>query len=87
MIRARPVNRFWKDTKPQTTQSPPVAGRAPARSRESQRCDRVAHIDETDALVGAWTQTLGKMEVFTITKRYRIPCAPSVDNIPEIDIG
>jgi CoA:oxalate CoA-transferase len=41
--------------------------------------ERVAHIDETDALVGAWTQTLGKMEVFTITKRHRIPCAPVRD--------
>ena len=38
--------------------------------------DRVAHMDETDA---AWTQTLGKMEVFAITKRYRIPCAPVRD--------
>ena len=27
----------------------------------------------------AWTQTLGKMEVFAITKRYRIPCAPVRD--------
>ena len=33
------------------------------------KADRVAHIDETDTLVGAWTQTLGKMEVFTIAKR------------------
>jgi CoA:oxalate CoA-transferase len=41
--------------------------------------DRVAHIDETDAIVGAWTRTLGKMEVFTITKRHRIPCAPVRD--------
>jgi crotonobetainyl-CoA:carnitine CoA-transferase CaiB-like acyl-CoA transferase len=31
--------------------------------------DGVAHIDETDTLVGACTQTLGKMEVFTIAKR------------------
>ena len=41
--------------------------------------DRVAHIDETDALVGAWTQTFGKMGVFTIAKRHRIPCAPVRD--------
>ena len=40
---------------------------------------RVAHIDETDALVSAWTQTLSKIEVFTITKRHRIPCAPVRD--------
>ncbi len=37
---------------------------------------RVAHMDETDELVAQWTRTLGKMEVFAITKRYRIPCAP-----------
>ena len=47
--------------------------------RFKTNADRVAHIDETDALVGAWTQTLSKMEVFTITKRYRIPCAPVRD--------
>jgi CoA:oxalate CoA-transferase len=47
--------------------------------RFKTNADRVAHIDETDALVGAWTQTLGKMEVFTITKRHRIPCAPVRD--------
>jgi len=40
---------------------------------------RVAHIDETDALVSAWTQTLSKIEVFTITKQHRIPCAPVRD--------
>ena len=44
--------------------------------RFKTNADRVAHMDETDALVGAWTQTLGKMEVFTITKEHRIPCAP-----------
>jgi crotonobetainyl-CoA:carnitine CoA-transferase CaiB-like acyl-CoA transferase len=40
---------------------------------------RVAHMDETDALVGAWTQTLRKMTVFAITRRLRIPCAPVRD--------
>ena len=40
---------------------------------------RIAHIDETDALVSAWTQTLSKIEVFTITKQHRIPCAPVRD--------
>jgi CoA:oxalate CoA-transferase len=44
---------------------------------------RVANIDETDALVAAWTRTLGKMEVFARTKAYRIPCAP-VRNAPEV---
>ena len=33
------------------------------------KADRVAHIDETDTLVGARTQTLCRMEVFTISKR------------------
>ena len=40
-------------------------------------------MEETDALVAAWTQTLGKMEVFARTKAYRIPCAP-VRNAPEV---
>jgi crotonobetainyl-CoA:carnitine CoA-transferase CaiB-like acyl-CoA transferase len=47
--------------------------------RFNTNADRVAHMDETDALVGGWTRTLGKLEVFTITKRYRIPCAPVRD--------
>jgi CoA:oxalate CoA-transferase len=34
-------------------------------------------------LVEAWTRTLGKMEVFTRTKEYRIPCAP-VRTAPEV---
>jgi crotonobetainyl-CoA:carnitine CoA-transferase CaiB-like acyl-CoA transferase len=44
---------------------------------------RVAHMDETDALVEAWTRTLPKMEVFARTKEYRIPCAP-VRTAPEV---
>jgi crotonobetainyl-CoA:carnitine CoA-transferase CaiB-like acyl-CoA transferase len=44
---------------------------------------RVAHMDETDALVEAWTRTLPKMEVFARTKSYRIPCAP-VRTAPEV---
>ncbi len=40
---------------------------------------RVAHMEETDALVGAWTRTLGKHEVFAICKRNRIPAAPVRD--------
>jgi CoA:oxalate CoA-transferase len=44
---------------------------------------RVDHMDETDALVAAWTRTLPKMEVFARTKKYRIPCAP-VRNAPEV---
>src|SRR5947207_2869270 len=44
---------------------------------------RVAHMDETDALIETWTRTLPKMEVFARTKQYRIPCAP-VRNAPEV---
>lgn len=44
---------------------------------------RVAHMDETDALVESWTRTLPKMEVFARAKEYRIPCAP-VRNAPEV---
>ncbi len=44
---------------------------------------RVAHMDETDALVEAWTRTLPKMKVFARTKAYRIPCAP-VRTVPEV---
>jgi crotonobetainyl-CoA:carnitine CoA-transferase CaiB-like acyl-CoA transferase len=47
--------------------------------RFKTNADRVAHVDETHALVGAWTQTFGKMGVFTIAKRHRIPCAPVRD--------
>jgi crotonobetainyl-CoA:carnitine CoA-transferase CaiB-like acyl-CoA transferase len=44
---------------------------------------RVARMDETDALVEAWTRTLPKMEVFARTKACRIPCAP-VRTAPEV---
>lgn len=44
---------------------------------------RVAHMDETDAVVSEWTQTLPKMEVFARTKALRIPCAP-VRTAPEV---
>jgi crotonobetainyl-CoA:carnitine CoA-transferase CaiB-like acyl-CoA transferase len=47
--------------------------------RFKTNADRVAHVDETDAVVGAWTQTLGKMEMFAIARRHRIPCAPVRD--------
>jgi crotonobetainyl-CoA:carnitine CoA-transferase CaiB-like acyl-CoA transferase len=40
-------------------------------------------MEETDALVEAWTRTLPKMEVFARAKEYRIPCAP-VRNAPEV---
>ncbi|HTV46377.1 MAG TPA: CoA transferase [Stellaceae bacterium] len=44
--------------------------------RFATNAGRVAHMEETDALVAEWTRTLGKMEVFARTKEYRIPCAP-----------
>ena len=51
--------------------------------RFATNADRVLHMDETDALVTEWTQTLGKMEVFARTKALRIPCAP-VRTAPEV---
>jgi CoA:oxalate CoA-transferase len=45
--------------------------------------DRVAHMDETDAVVSEWTGTLGKMEVFARLKAGRVPCAP-VRTAPEV---
>jgi CoA:oxalate CoA-transferase len=44
--------------------------------RFTNNAARVAHREETDALVVAWTQTLGKMDAFAIAKRHRIPLAP-----------
>jgi CoA:oxalate CoA-transferase len=40
---------------------------------------RVAYREATDALVTAWTRTLGRMEAFAIAKRHRIPLAPVRD--------
>jgi CoA:oxalate CoA-transferase len=37
---------------------------------------RVAHRDLVDETVAAWTRTRGKMEIFAIAKRLRIPLAP-----------
>src|SRR5438309_2634883 len=51
--------------------------------RFATNAGRVAHLEETDALVESWARTLGKMEVFARTKAYRIPCAP-VRNAPEV---
>jgi CoA:oxalate CoA-transferase len=55
------------------------------RPRFATNAARVAHMDETDALIEAWTRTLPKMEVFARTKEYRIPCAP-VRTAPEVMI-
>jgi len=51
--------------------------------RFATNADRIAHMDEIDALVGDWTRTLGKMAVFARTKALRIPCAP-VRTAPEV---
>jgi CoA:oxalate CoA-transferase len=40
---------------------------------------RVANREATDALVAAWTRTIGKIEAFAIAKRQRIPLAPVRD--------
>src|SRR5438874_1523607 len=55
-----------------------------AMGREDMREDprfadnaaRVRHRAETDAAISAWTTSLGKMEIFAIAKRHRIPLAP-----------
>jgi len=47
--------------------------------RFANNAARVKHREETDALIAGWTQTLGKMEVFAIAKRHRIPLAPVRD--------
>jgi crotonobetainyl-CoA:carnitine CoA-transferase CaiB-like acyl-CoA transferase len=44
--------------------------------RFANNAARVAHREEVDAAVGAWTRTLGKMEIFAIAKERRIPLAP-----------
>src|SRR3954447_19583153 len=47
--------------------------------RFADNASRVANRETTDALVAAWTRTLGKMEAFAIAKRHRIPLAPVRD--------
>jgi CoA:oxalate CoA-transferase len=44
--------------------------------RFSDNAARVAHMEETEALVADWTRSLPKMEVFARAKACRIPCAP-----------
>jgi crotonobetainyl-CoA:carnitine CoA-transferase CaiB-like acyl-CoA transferase len=51
--------------------------------RFKTNADRVAHMDETDDVVGEWTRTLGRMEVFARLKAGRVPCAP-VRTAPEV---
>jgi crotonobetainyl-CoA:carnitine CoA-transferase CaiB-like acyl-CoA transferase len=47
--------------------------------RFADNAKRVTNREATDALVAAWTCTLGKMEVFAIAKQHRIPLAPVRD--------
>src|SRR5437763_13900996 len=51
--------------------------------RFQTNADRIAHMDETDAVVTEWTRTLPKMEVFARAKANRVPCAP-VRTAPEV---
>jgi crotonobetainyl-CoA:carnitine CoA-transferase CaiB-like acyl-CoA transferase len=44
---------------------------------------RVQNMAATEAAVTAWTSRLPKAEVFAITRRHRIPCAP-VRTVPEV---
>lgn len=45
--------------------------------------DRVAHMDEVDAAVSAWTATQSKEALFTLLLAHRVPCAPvrSLDEV------
>jgi CoA:oxalate CoA-transferase len=47
--------------------------------RFADNAARVINRQATDALVAAWTRTLGRMEAFAIAKRHRIPLAPVRD--------
>ena len=37
---------------------------------------RVAHVDEIDRIVAAWTQDFTKQDLFDLLQRHRVPCAP-----------
>ena len=47
--------------------------------RFADNARRVEHLAETDAVVQRWTETLGRDEIFAITRRHRIPSAPVRD--------
>ncbi|MGO8920979.1 MAG: CaiB/BaiF CoA transferase family protein [Stellaceae bacterium] len=47
--------------------------------RFADNARRVEHLAETDAIVQRWTETLGRDEIFAITRRHRIPSAPVRD--------
>ena len=51
--------------------------------RFATNADRVAHMDETDAVVADWTRTLRRWRCSPAPRPYRIPCAP-VRTAPEV---
>jgi crotonobetainyl-CoA:carnitine CoA-transferase CaiB-like acyl-CoA transferase len=51
--------------------------------RFAANADRIAHMDEIDAVVADWTRTLPRMEIFARCKAGRVPCAP-VRTAPEV---
>ena len=48
-------------------------------ARFSSLKNRVAHMDEIDALVGGFTAAFGKQQLFDLLIRHRVPCAPVRD--------
>jgi crotonobetainyl-CoA:carnitine CoA-transferase CaiB-like acyl-CoA transferase len=54
-----------------------------ADPRFATNADRIAHMDAVDAVVGEWTRTLPKMEIFARLKAGRVPAAP-VRTAPEV---
>jgi CoA:oxalate CoA-transferase len=52
-------------------------------ARFRTNADRVAHMDETDAVVAEWTRTLPKVEIAARLKAGRVPSAP-VRTAPEV---
>ena len=72
------MNQSFVETIVSTKLLPPRMGPAGLKDdpRFATNAARIAYMDETDALVAAWTRTLGKIEVFARTTAYRIPCAP-----------
>ncbi len=47
--------------------------------RFADNAARVRHREAADGAIADWTRTLGKMEIFAIAKRHRIPLAPVRD--------
>lgn len=49
--------------------------------RFADNAARVRHMDETDAVVGAWSKGLTRAEIFGRSSKYRVPTAPVRDLI------